>query len=154
MKKVAIYPGSFNPLHEGHIDVIEKTLRVFDKVIVARGINPDKEFNLKQDNERFAEYVSSVLFDNLPHHKHHIISKVTGFVFQGLFKDFIDLIKQPNVIIKGLRNGRDLEYEKDQQYWNEDLGIEIPTFYIIADRKLAHISSSAIKSIEKFKEQI
>lgn len=144
--KVAIYPGSFNPLHRGHIDVIEKALKVFDKVILAKGVNPDKTVGvryLKHNSEMFAEYVTK----NMPY---EIQGKVDGFTFQSLLKDFIDTIKQPDAIIKGLRNGRDLEYEKDQQYWNEDLGVEIPFFYIISDRNNCHISSRAIRGLEKF----
>lgn len=54
-------------------------------------------------------------------------------------------------LIKDLRNGIDFEYEKSMLYWNEDLGLTIPTFYVISDRKLTHVSSSAIRGLEKFK---
>lgn len=145
--KVAIYPGSFNPMHKGHIDVIEKSLQVFDKVIVARGINPDKKYKagyMIQSSQNFQLYLKTITS--------YLVSgnRVDGFVFQGLLKDFVDTI-QPDAIIKGLRNGQDFEYEKNQLYWNEDLGITIPTFYIISNRANCHISSSAIKSLELFK---
>ena len=58
---------------------------------------------------------------------------------------------KPTAIIKGLRNSADFEYEKIQQYWNEDLGMKIPTIYIISNRNLTHISSSAIRAIEKIR---
>lgn len=148
--KVAIYPGSFNPLHQGHVDVIEKALQVFDKVIVAKGINPDKdEFGLIEFSDATIEETLREI------NKNH--DKLDCDDYDGLLKDYVEYkifhsdVLCEYAIIKGLRNGQDLEYEKNQQYWNEDLGIEIPTFYIIADRKLCHISSSAIRAINEFK---
>ena len=135
-KKIAVYPGSFDPWHQGHSDVLFKSLDVFDEIIVAKGWNPAKPESGK-DIE-----CNSFNLANFAKIKY----------FTGLFKDFIDsLPEKPCAIIKGLRNGQDFEYEKMQQYWNEDLGIQIPTFYVISDRKLVHISSSAIKAIKKIK---
>jgi pantetheine-phosphate adenylyltransferase len=156
--KVAIYPGSFNPFHRGHVDVVRQALKLFDKVIIAKGCNPDKN-----------EYVLPILTfsDEFVGKELHGIKDFYGKdsmevdKFTGLFTDYIeefkDGIKSEELdvqlaVIKGLRNGQDLEYEKNQQYWNEDLGIEIPFFYIISDRKYCHISSSAIRGLEKFKE--
>lgn len=150
--KVAIYPGSFNPFHEGHLDVIKQALKLFDKVVIAKGLNPEKPsvvspltfsspsvmMELKALNEKE---------DKVPYES-----------FMGLLKDYIEnsIVHSDGImeyaVIKGLRNGQDLEYEKNQQYWNEDLGIEIPFFYIISDRKYCHISSSAIRGLAKFRE--
>ena len=73
--------------------------------------------------------------------------------FTGLLSAFITDHPELDIsaVIRGLRDANDFEFEKKQQYWNEDLGILIPTLYIICDRKLSHISSSAIRQIEKFK---
>ena len=70
---------------------------------------------------------------------------------KGLLTDFI---KDKNIcgIIRGLRNFNDFESEKNQQYWYEDLGLNIPIFYIISSRDKCHISSSAIRSVNKFKK--
>lgn len=130
--KTAIYPGSFNPWHRGHQDVLNKTLEVFDRVVIAIGINPDKEDN------------SFIPSDNFP-------SNVSVIKYSGLLKDFV-AGSNFSAIIKGIRNSTDFEYEKVQQYWNEDLGIVIPTFYIISNRNYVHVSSSAIRQINKFKE--
>ena len=129
--KTAIYPGSFNPWHDGHQDVLNKALAVFDKVIVAQGLNPAKSEPLAFS-----------------------ISKVEVVSFTGLLKDFINNYSdyRINAIIKGIRNSNDFEYEKTQQYWNEDLGIVIPTIYFISDRSLVHVSSSAIRQIDVFKK--
>jgi len=138
--RIAVYPGSFNPWHKGHQDVITKAICIFDRVIIAQGTNPNK----KLDNKSFIALKNSI---TSPY--------VNVMKFDGLFVDFVESLKngplRPVAVIKGLRNGSDLEYEKTQQYWNEDLGLDIPVFYIISDRKLTHISSSAIRAIESLK---
>lgn len=124
--KIAVFPGSFNPWHDGHLDVYEKASQVFDKVIIARGINPSKP----------------ITDSSIP---------VTYEEFDGLLVDFCKKVGA-TAVIRGLRNTKDFQYELEQQYWNEDLGLDIPTLYIITDRKLCHISSSAIRMLEKFKK--
>ena len=132
--KIAVYPGSFNPWHEGHSNILCQASVLFDKVIVVKGINPEKLLS------------SSFLPD-----KDSRPTNVEFTSFTGLLSDFVKEVGA-DVIIKGLRNTQDFEYEKIQQYWNEDLGVIIPTVYIIADRDLVHISSSAIRAVEKFKK--
>ena len=148
--KIAIYPGSFNPFHRGHLDIVKKALYIFDKVIIAKGINPEKEnfhgafLSTPECSKEIQELIDAEFVD------------VENF--EGLLSDFIDKSMdeyddvEDFAIIKGLRNGQDLEFEKNQQYWNEDLGIEIPFFYVISDRNNCHISSSAIRAVGKFKD--
>lgn len=112
MKK-AIYVGSFNPFHKGHQDILDKALKVFDKVDV---------ITYKKD-------------------------------FDGLLSEYLKN-KDYCAIIRGLRSGYDLEYETTQQYWYEDLGIEIPIVYFITDRNLRHISSSSLREIQKVRKCI
>lgn len=133
---IAIYPGSFNPWHEGHEDVLKKALMVFDKVILSQGFNPEKP----DEKELFPAHLTEKYGDKI------------AICFSSTL--LVDQLKALPVhaVIKGLRNAADLEYEKTQQYWNEDLGIEIPTVYIITDRKYSHISSSAIRQVRKFKK--
>ena len=132
--KIAVYPGSFNPWHKGHDDILLKALAVFDKVVVARGINPEKKASFPA--------LRKPLVKNWP--------KVKTLEFSGMLND---LIKEHNfcAIIRGLRNGDDLQYEMNQQYWYEDLGVEVPIVYFVCDRSLSHISSSAIRAISKIK---
>jgi pantetheine-phosphate adenylyltransferase len=138
--KIAVYPGSFNPWHEGHEDILRKSLKVFDQVIIAVGQNPEKSVQSAVALQELAK-----VFDN---HK-----RVGVMPFSGLLKDFVEEVGA-SAIIRGIRNGQDLEYERSQQYWNEDLGIKIPTVCFISDRKLIHISSSAIRAVEKIKNEV
>ena len=133
--KVGLYTGSFNPYHAGHGDIITKALQVFDKVIVARGINPSKE-------------KSKFPMPNLSH-----LGNVEVVEFTGLLVEFIEK-KDITAIIRGLRNTTDLEYEKSNQYYNEDLNIGIPTVYFISDRSLCHMSSTNERYLAQYIEEL
>jgi pantetheine-phosphate adenylyltransferase len=138
--KIAVYPGSFNPFHDGHVDILRKALKLFDKVIVACGINPAKDYYcgpLDELNTYFAKEIKC--------------GKVEVQKFNGLLVDYVNEC-EADAIVRGLRNGNDLLYEQSQQYWNEDLGLTIPIVYFVCDRKLSHISSSAIRAIDKAKD--
>jgi pantetheine-phosphate adenylyltransferase len=144
--RTAIYPGSFNPFHDGHLDVLDKSLMVFDKVIVAVGSNPDKpesDFKTRLDETKVRV---QRCYESFP----EIGKRVTVKGFAGLLVNFAKEQKA-QAIVRGLRNGYDLQYEMNQQYWNEDLGLEIPTVFFIADRKVAHKSSTIYRQLEKFK---
>lgn len=127
--KIAVYPGSFNPWHKGHADVLQKALKVFDKVVIAVPSNVGAT----------SANVGVSLYPN-----------ITVIEFDGLLSDYVKQ-KDFDAVIRGLRNGNDLQYEMNLQYWNEDLGIQIPVFYVITDRTLSHISSSAIREIEELR---
>lgn len=132
--KTAIYPGSFNPWHKAHEHILVKALTIFDKVYVARGINGNKP-------------KSDTLLPDLANYG----NRVEVLQFDGTLAD---LSKELNVncIIRGLRNIFDFYEEKDNQYWHEDLGLDVPIFYIISDRSLSHVSSKAIRIVKQFKK--
>lgn len=140
--RIAVYPGSFNPWHDGHDDVLKKALKVFDIVIVAVGDNPNKTDG---PNRYEIEDNLNTEYENLISTGRIIVKQMNGML--------VDFVKEmdAHAVIRGLRNGNDLQYEMNQQYWNEDLGLEVPITYFITDRKLAHVSSSAIRLISKIK---
>lgn len=135
--RIAVYPGSFNPWHEGHYDILKKALKVFDRVIIAVGENPDKPLTQAAAIANISNEFESD-------------KRIAVVPFSGLLVDFVKEVGA-TAIVRGIRNGVDLEYERTQQYWNEDLGIKIPTVCFITDRKLTHISSSVIRAVEKVK---
>lgn len=144
--RIAIYPGSFNPWHEGHSDVLQKALQTFDKVIVARGFNPEKD-TVKKD------VAFMPVFERIPHPAISVPGNWEFVEFSGLLRDFAKEVGAC-AVIKGLRNAKDFQYELEQQYWNEDLGLTIPTMYVISDRKLVHLSSTAIRMLQRMKVEI
>ncbi len=133
----AIYPGSFSPWHAGHEDVLKKALKVFDQVVIAVGINPEKS----QDNLKALASIPEYLHDD---------KRIAIVPFADMLPDLVKRMDGA-VVIRGLRDGRDLDVEKTQQYWYEDLGLEVPIVYFVTDRKLVHISSSAIRMVERAK---
>jgi len=144
----AIYPGSFNPWHKGHADILNKALKVFDEIIVARGYNPEKDIeSFKLSDNQLADAINEELGDEVGNYENYRVKVVS---FAGFL---VDEVKKHNLnaVIRGLRNGHDLQYEMNQQYWNEDLGLEIPIVYFICDRNLSHISSSMFRAIQKIK---
>lgn len=145
--KIGLYPGTFNPWHAGHADILAKALKVFDKVIVAQGINPEKR--------KTGDQSPIICGDQFT--REDLMYRITVVEFWGLLVDYISSISYYpftenhgiSAVIRGLRNGDDLQYEMNQQYWNEDLGLNIPTAFFITNRNLAHISSSALRAISE-----
>ena len=154
---IALMTGSFNPWYDGHEDIVVKALEIFSKVIILQANNPDKKISdiswskLQNEIKWFGKNVKGGE------------SRIQLVQWDGLI---VDYIKDHNIntpisgqwnppvisaIIRGLRNSHDFQYEMNQQYWNEDLGLKIPIVYFITNRNLQHISSSAIRLIEKFK---
>ena len=144
--KIAFYPGSFNPFHEGHDDVIEKALQLFDKVVVLKMDNSTKQITENDPHmSLFLDHREHV--EVLVRPKMSIISAIGNYLL-GLEG------KHDFAIIRGLRNEKDFCDEQILTYWYQDLGIKMPIFHIIADRDLVHISSSAIKAANIYTEKI
>lgn len=131
---IGIYPGSFNPFHKGHLNILEKAERIFDKVIIARGTNPDKESNELKLLPKIVEYRQQDTYSTL-------------------LTDYIESLDQSAnyTIIRGLRNSTDLQYELTQYRFLQDLSkFPLNVVSIFCDSEYEHISSSAIKKLELF----
>jgi pantetheine-phosphate adenylyltransferase len=118
---VAIYPGSFDPITNGHVDLVKRTLRVFDKVVVAIASNPDKDRSLFSVEERL-QMIDEVFAD--------VGSRVQADSFQGLLVDYAER-KQSTVIIRGLRAISDFEYEFQMAMMNHRLKPKLETFFMM-----------------------
>jgi len=134
----AIYPGSFDPITYGHLDIIERSSKFFDSLIVAVLSNPQKK-PLFTTEERIAMIRDSV--------KH--IPNVEVESFQGLLVDFAG-IKKARIIIKGLRAVSDFEYELQMALMNKKLNDYVETFFMMTSAKYSYLSSSVVKEVASF----
>ena len=140
--KVAVYPGTFDPITYGHIDVIKKTINIFDKVIVATTDNNDKDYHFT--SEERLEIINNSLFKDLKLNKNKI--KVISFsnLTIGLCKKY-----NAKVIIRGLRAVSDFEYEFQLAGMNKKLNNNIETIFLKSDLENQIISSKFVKEIAK-----
>ena len=146
MKTVAIYPGSFNPFHKGHLDIVSKAEAIFDEVVIAIGINPDKPLPVHPETGKVIRRAETIL-RQFPNKK--IIE------FKGFLTDYVlewEMAGYNVTVIRGIRNGVDLDFELTQTRLLEDKKPDIKTIFIPADIKYQHISSSAIRMLEKIQE--
>ena len=145
--KTAIYPGTFDPITYGHIDVIKKSLNIFDRVIVATTDNINKNYYFSID-ERL-DLINNSLFKDLKLNK----NKIKVISFNNLT---IDLCKKYNAyaIIRGLRAVSDFEYEFQLAGMNKKLNANIETMFLMSDVENQIISSKFVKEIVKLKGNV
>ena len=138
MEKIAIYPGSFDPVTNGHLDIIERGLKIFDKIIVTILINPSKTllFTLEERIELLSQSLEG-------------INNVEIASYHGLLVDFA---KQRNAcaILRGMRAVSDFEYEFQMALMNRKLEREIQTVFLMTGLRWIFTSSSIIKEAAKF----
>ena len=147
MKKVAIYPGTFDPITFGHIDVIKKSLKLFDKIVVAVS-NVDNKDYLFNAEERI-KIVEKALFSDLKLNK----KKITVISLTSLTTDLCKKYKS-NIILRGLRAVSDFEYEFQLAGMNRKLDNNIETLFLMSDVENQIISSKFVKEIVKLKGNI
>ena len=147
MKKVAIYPGTFDPITFGHIDVIKKALKLFDKVVVAASDGTNKNY-LFDSFERI-ELIKKALFVDLRFDK----KKIEIISFKSLTTDLCKKYKS-NIILRGLRAVSDFEYEFQLAGMNRKLNNDIETIFLMSDVENQIISSRFVKEIVKLNGDI
>lgn len=135
MERIAVFPGSFDPITKGHENILRRALPLFDKVIVAIGKNNNKTnyFTVEQ-REKWAKQV----FANEP--------KVSVEVFSGLTIEFCKK-KKANYIIRGLRTSADFEFEKTIAQNNKIMADEIETIFILPVPELSAVNSTIVRDI-------
>ena len=140
MKKVAVYPGTFDPITFGHIDVIKKSLKLFDKIIIAASVGTNKNY-LFNSTERI-EIIKKALFFDLKLDK----KKIEIISFTCLTTDLCKKYKS-NIILRGLRAVSDFEYEFQLAGMNRKLNNNIETIFLMSDVENQIISSKFVKEI-------
>ncbi len=133
--RIAVYPGSFAPFHLGHLSILRQAESVFDKVIVAVGVNRQKPGAVDSVPQRSAELQSRLRF-------HEVAT------FTGLLTSFVEQLPQPVTIVRGVRDGTDLEAELRFVRFLNELRPKTGVVWISCEAELQHLSSSAIRELE------
>lgn len=136
--KVAVYPGSFDPITYGHLDLVERSSKIFDRVIVAVLINSSKKalFSIEERKEMIREATKHIPNVEVDH-------------FSGLLVDYM-LSINANVILRGLRAISDFEYELQIASINKKLSENIETVFLMTNNKHSFISSSMVKEVASY----
>jgi len=137
MKRIAIYPGSFDPITNGHVDIIRRCLAVFDQVIVAVAFNPDKDSAWFTPEERVAMIQDTFRSEG---------ARVTADAFSGLLVDYA-AAKGATAIVRGLRAVADFEYEFQMTSMNRHLKPDVETIFMVAGESHFYISSRLVKEV-------
>ena len=137
MKRIAVYPGSFDPITNGHVDIIRRSLLVFDEVIVAVAFNPDKDSSWFTPEERVAMIREAFASEG---------DRVRADAFTGLLVDYA-AAKGATAIVRGLRAVADFEYEFQMTSMNRHLKPQVETIFMVAGESHFYISSRLVKEV-------
>lgn len=133
--KIAVYPGSFDPITNGHLNIIERAINIFDELIVAVAIDPNKStlFSAQERTDMIKEVTKN-------------IEKVKVQSFSDLLIDFMKR-NNANIIIRGMRAISDFEHESQLALMNKELAPEIETIFMVTCSKYSYLNSSIVKEI-------
>jgi len=137
-KKIAIYPGTFDPITLGHVDILERGSKLFDQVIVTIAVNQSK-VPLFSIEERI-----DMITDAITPYKNVSVKK-----FDGLLVDFA-IQQKASVILRGLRAISDFEYEFQMALMNQHLAESITTLFLMPNEKYTYLNSTLVKDVAKF----
>ena len=135
--KTAVYPGSFDPITNGHLSIINRSMDIFDRIIVAVAVNPEKKplFSLEERMDMIAKVTSSM-------------PSVEVDTFEGLLVDYVEHL-EAQVILRGLRALSDFEFEFQLALMNRKLNRRVQTMFLMTDYKWFYVSSTIIKEASK-----
>ena len=138
MEKIALFPGSFDPFTKGHLDVVNRSLKLFHKVIVAIGHNSKKHryFEILKTKASIENH-----FQGNPHVEVMVYDELTAQIAKK---------KDAQYLIRGLRNTTDFEYENSISQINRHLNLDLETVFLITSPQFAHINSSIIREVHKY----
>lgn len=140
--KRAIFPGSFDPFTNGHLDIVNRGLLLFDEIIIAIGHNTTKKRHF--EIELMKSKIENLFSNN---------NKVSVVVYNQITAHFAKE-KQANFLLRGLRNITDFEYEKSIESFNKNLNPELETVFLITAPEFTNISSTIIRELHKFEADI
>lgn len=135
MSRIALFPGSFDPITLGHYDIISRAIPLFDKIVVAVGMNATKSYMYPLDKRK--QWISAT-FANEPN--------VEVADYQGLTVDFAKEINA-NFLLRGVRNPADFEFEKAVAQANREMIPELDTVFLLTSARYAYISSSIVRDV-------
>jgi pantetheine-phosphate adenylyltransferase len=135
MRNIAVFPGTFDPITVGHVDIINRASSMFDEIIIAIGVNTKKTTLF--DLEKRKEWVK-IAFANNP--------KVRVEAYEGLTVDFCKTVNA-TFLLRGLRNGTDFDYESHIAQLNKALWNNIETIFIMCNPELSYISSTLVRDL-------
>ena len=135
---IAVYTGMFDPVHFGHVDITERASRIFEKVIVGVGVNPEKTplFSVEERVQMLRDVTQS-------------LANVEVRPFAGLAVQFLQEVGA-GILIRGLRTVSDMEYEFSMSLTNQTLDPGIETVFLLAQVEYSHLSSTLIRQIAEF----
>ena len=140
--KIAVYPGTFDPFTNGHLDILIRSSKLFDKVIVAVAIDSDKQtlFNIEERVDFIKDSIENY-------------NNIEVEAFKGLLMHFVEK-RQAQVVIRGLRAVSDFEYEFQMALMNHNLNEDVETLFLTTSSEYAFLSSTVIKSVIKLNGRI
>lgn len=139
MKRIAIFPGSFDPFTKGHEDIVLRGLKVFDEIIVGIGYNSQKQnryFSIEDTEEKI-----NLTFQKVPEITVMVYNELTATLAQRVGAKYI---------LRGLRNTTDFEYENSISQVNRYINEDLETFFLITSPEFASISSTIIREVHKY----
>lgn len=136
-KRIAVFPGSFDPITTGHVDLVRRALTIFDEIIIAIGVNSQKQTLFPVEERK--RWIQKVFEGD---------SRIRVDVFEGLTVHYCKKV-DAHFLLRGLRNASDFDYEKTISQLNHIVGEDVETLFLISKPEFSHISSTIVREIIK-----